>query len=232
MKAPVSTCVTIDAGKAGSVSALLNMPSDASACYVFAHGAGAGMSHKLMEAAAAGLAERGISTLRYQFAYMEKGGKRPDPPALAHAVIRAAVAYAVEHLPGLPLIAGGKSFGGRMTSQAQAAEPLPGVRGLVFFGFPLHAAGKPSADRGEHLKQIDIPMLFLQGEKDKLAELSLLKPVVKSLAKRATLCMLPDADHSFHVPARSGRNDADILATALDAFAAWCKPISASRTRA
>jgi predicted alpha/beta-hydrolase family hydrolase len=232
MQTSVSKRAIIDAGKAGRVSALLNAPGNASACYVFAHGAGAGMSHKFMEAAATGLAERGIATLRYQFAYMEKGGKRPDPPALAHAVVRAAVAYAVQHLPGLSLIAGGKSFGGRMTSQAQAVEPLPSVRGLAFFGFPLHAAGKPSGDRGEHLKQIDIPMLFLQGDKDKLAELSLLKPVVKSLGKRATLCLLPDADHSFHVPARSGRNDADTLATALDAFASWCKPISSSRTRA
>lgn len=232
MKAPVSKRATIKVEKIGSVSALLNAPGDASAGFVFAHGAGAGMTHRFMEAVAVGLAERGVASLRYQFAYMEKGGKRPDPPALAHAVVRAAVAYAAEHLPGLPLIAGGKSFGGRMTSQAQAAEPLPGVQGLAFFGFPLHAAGKPSADRGEHLKQIDVPMLFLQGEQDKLAELSLLKPLVRSLGKRATLCLLPDADHSFHVPARSGRNDADILATALDAFAGWCKPISASRTRA
>jgi predicted alpha/beta-hydrolase family hydrolase len=223
---------TIKVEKIGSVSALLNVPSDASACYVFAHGAGAGMTHSFMEAAAAGLADRGIASLRYQFAYMEKGSKRPDPPAVAHAVVRAAVAYVAEHLPDLPLIAGGKSFGGRMTSQAQAVEPLPGVRGLVFFGFPLHASGKPSSDRGDHLKKIDIPMLFLQGEKDKLAELSLLEPVVKGLGKRATLCVLPAADHSFHVPARSGHTDAEILATALDAFAKWVGPLSASRTRA
>jgi len=223
---------TIKVEKIGSVSALLNVPGDAGACYVFAHGAGAGMTHSFMDAAAAGLADRGIATLRYQFAYMEKGSKRPDPPAVAHAVVRAAVAYAAEHLPDLPLIAGGKSFGGRMTSQAQAAEPLPGVRGLAFFGFPLHASGKPSSDRGDHLKKIDIPMLFLQGEKDKLAELSLLEPLVKGLGKRATLCVLPFADHSFHVPARSGHTDPEILATALDAFAKWAGSLSASRTRA
>jgi predicted alpha/beta-hydrolase family hydrolase len=223
MKTAAPKRATIKVEKVGSVSALLNVPGDASACYVFAHGAGAGMSHSFMEAAAAGLAERGIASLRYQFAYMEKGAKRPDPPAVAHAVVRAAVAYAAEHLPDLPLLAGGKSFGGRMTSQAQAASPLPDVRGLAFFGFPLHASGKPSADRGEHLKQVELPMLFLQGERDKLAELSLLQPLVKSLGKRATLCVLPAADHSFHVPARSGHTDAEILATALDAFATWCR---------
>src|SRR4051794_14075342 len=223
MKAAGPKRATIKVEKIGSVSALLNVPSDASACYVFAHGAGAGMSHSFMEAAAAGLAERGIASLRYQFAYMEKGAKRPDPPAVAHAVVRAAVAYAAEHLPDLPLLAGGKSFGGRMTSQAQAASPLPDVRGLAFFGFPLYASGRPSADRGEHLKQVELPMLFLQGEKDKLAELLLLQPLVKSLGKRATLCVLPAADHSFHVPARSGHTDAETLATALDAFATWCR---------
>jgi uncharacterized protein len=232
MQASVAKRATITVEKIGSISALLNVPSDASVCYVFAHGAGAGMSHKFMEAAAAGLADRGIATLRYQFAYMEKGAKRPDPPAVAHAVVRAAVAFAAERLPDLPLVAGGKSFGGRMTSQAQAATPLPRVCGLAFFGFPLHPAGKPSADRADHLKKVDLPMLFLQGEKDKLAELQLLEPIAKGLGKRATLCLLPDADHSFHVPARSGRTDAEILATALDAFAKWASSISASRTRA
>jgi len=231
---------TIDAGKAGSVSALLTVPDDASACFVFAHGAGAGMSHSFMEAVAAGLAERDIATVRYQFAYMEKGSKRPDPPAVAHAVVRAAIAFAVGRFPHLPLIAGGKSFGGRMTSQAQAEEPLPGVRGLAFFGFPLHPSGKPAAERGEHLKQIKLPMLFLQGERDKLAELLLLKPLIRDLGERATLRVLPFADHSFHVPARSGRTDDETLAIALDAFATWCKttskttskPLSSSRTRA
>lgn len=232
MPTPAVKRATINVENFGSVSALLTVPSDASACFVFAHGAGAGMSHSFMEAAASGLADRGIASFRYQFAYMEKGAKRPDPPALAHAVVRAAVTYAAERLPALALIAGGKSFGGRMTSQAQAAARLPAVQGLAFFGFPLHPSGKPSTDRAEHLKQVDLPMLFLQGERDKLAELSLLKPLVRDLGKRATLCVLPLADHSFHVPKRSGHADADILATALDAFATWCRPISSSRTRA
>jgi predicted alpha/beta-hydrolase family hydrolase len=208
-------------GSAGSVSALLLRPAKAQACYVFAHGAGAGMRHASMEAIAAGLADRGIATLRYQFPYMEKGSKRPDPPPIAHAAVRAAVAAAAEQCSGLPLIAGGKSFGGRMTSQAQAKAPLEGVKGLAFFGFPLHPAGKPSAERATHLSDVKIPMLFLQGTRDALAEVSLLKPVVKGLAKRATLHLTEAADHSFHVPKSSGRNDRDVLTEILDAFAAW-----------
>src|SRR6185503_5055748 len=172
-------------------------------------------------AVAAELAERGIATLRYQFPYMEQGSKRPDPPALAHATVRAAVATAAELASGLPLIAGGKSFGGRMTSQAQAAAPLEGVRGLAFLGFPLHPAGKPSAERAKHLAQVKVPMLFLQGTRDALADLDQLKPVVASLGKRATLRLFDDADHSFHVPARSGRTDAEVMNAMLDAFAAW-----------
>jgi hypothetical protein len=213
--------LTIEAGSAGSVSALLTRPVRATACFVFAHGAGAGMSHPFMETVAAGLAERGIATLRYQFPYMEKGSKRPDPPAVAQVAVRAAVAEAARRCPGLPLIAGGKSFGGRMTSQAQAASPLDGVRGLAFFGFPLHPAGKPSDDRAKHLADIRIPMLFLQGTRDSLAELSLLEPVVKSLKRRAMLHLVQDADHSFHVPARSGRNDKEVMNEILDAFADW-----------
>jgi hypothetical protein len=213
--------LTIEAGSAGSVSALLTRPVRATACFVFAHGAGAGMSHPFMERAASGLAERGIATLRYQFPYMEKGSKRPDPPAVAQVAVRAAVAEAARRCPGLPLIAGGKSFGGRMTSQAQAASPLDGVRGLAFFGFPLHPAGKPSDDRAKHLADIRIPMLFLQGTRDSLAELSLLEPVVKSLKRRAMLHLVQDADHSFHVPARSGRNDKEVMNEILDAFADW-----------
>jgi hypothetical protein len=213
--------LTIEAGSAGSVSALLTRPVRATACFVFAHGAGAGMSHPFMERVAAGLAERGIATLRYQFPYMEKGSKRPDPPAVAQVAVRAAVAEAARCCPGLPLIAGGKSFGGRMTSQAQAASPLDGVRGLAFFGFPLHPAGKPSDDRAKHLADIRIPMLFLQGTRDSLAELSLLEPVVKSLKRRAMLHLVQDADHSFHVPARSGRNDKEVMNEILDAFADW-----------
>jgi predicted alpha/beta-hydrolase family hydrolase len=208
-------------GSAGSVAALLLHPPKPRACYVFAHGAGAGMRHASMEAIAAGLAERGIATLRYQFPYMEKGGKRPDPPAIAHAAVRAAVAEAAKVCAGLPLFAGGKSFGGRMTSQAQAAAPLAGVAGLAFFAFPLHPAGKPSNERAKHLADVKIPMLFLQGTRDALAELSLLKPVVKGLGSRATLHLAEGADHSFHVLKSSGRNDREVLAEILDAFAEW-----------
>jgi uncharacterized protein len=208
-------------GSQGNVSALLMRPQDARACYVLAHGAGAGMRHASMEAIAAGLAERGIATLRYQFPYMEKGSKRPDPPALAQATVRAAVAEAAKACAGLPLIAGGKSFGGRMTSQAQAKAPLDGVKGLAFFGFPLHPAGKPSADRADHLGDVKIPMLFLQGTRDALADLSLLKPVVKGLGNKATLHLAEGADHSFHVLKSSGRNDREVLVEILDAFASW-----------
>jgi predicted alpha/beta-hydrolase family hydrolase len=211
----------IAVGNAGSVSALLIRPADARACFVFAHGAGAGMTHSAMEAAAHGLAERGVATLRYQFPYMEKRSKRPDPPAVAHAAVRAAVAEAGRCCAGLRLIAGGRSFGGRMTSQAQAAAPLAGVDGLAFFGFPLHPAGKPSDDRAKHLADIRIPMLFMQGTNDKLAELTLLEPVIKRLGRTASLHLVGDADHSFHVPARSGRNDREVLNEILDAFAGW-----------
>jgi uncharacterized protein len=213
--------LVIEVGQATSVSALLIQPKDARACLVFAHGAGAGMTHSFMEQAAAGLAGRGIATLRYQFPYMEKASKRPDSPVIAHAAVRAAVAEAARHCPGLPLIAGGKSFGGRMTSQAQAKAPLAGVRGLAFFGFPLHAAGKPSIDRADHLTDVHVPMLFLQGTNDKLAELQLLKPVVEKLKPLATLHVIEAADHSFHVPARSGRNDREVMSEILDALAAW-----------
>jgi predicted alpha/beta-hydrolase family hydrolase len=199
-------------GKADHVSALLIKPTQARTCYVFAHGAGAGMAHASMQTIAEGLAERGIATLRYQFPYMEKDSKRPDSPVVAHAAVRAAVAEAARNCTGLPLIAGGKSFGGRMTSQAQALDALPGVRGLAFFAFPLHPAGKPSSDRAKHLADVAIPMLFLQGTRDALAELSLLEPVVKGLGKLATLHLVNEADHSFHVLARSGRNDREVMA--------------------
>jgi predicted alpha/beta-hydrolase family hydrolase len=204
-----------------TVSALLIRPQQARACYVFAHGAGAGMAHSSMETIAAGLGERGIATLRYQFPYMEKGSKRPDAPAVAHAAVHAAVAEAGRGCASLPLIAGGKSFGGRMTSQAQALTPLVGVRALAFLGFPLHPAGKPSSDRAKHLAEIKIPMLFMQGTRDALAERSLLEPVVKSLGTRATLHWSDGADHSFHVLKSSGRNDRDVMGEVLDAFAAW-----------
>jgi uncharacterized protein len=219
--------IAIETGKGGSVSAILMRPPRARACFVFAHGAGAGMTHPFMATVANGLGERGIATLRYQFGYMEKANRRPDPPAVAQATVRAAVAEAGRRCSGLPLIAGGKSFGGRMTSQAQAAAPLDGVHGLAFFGFPLHPAGKPSSDRAKHLGDIKIPMLFLQGSRDSLAELSLLEPVVKGLKRKATLHVVKDADHSFHVPARSGRKDSEVMDEILDAFADWADRIEA-----
>jgi len=218
----------IEAGSS-TVSALLLRPDHARACFVFAHGAGAGMTHAFMQEAATGLAARGLATLRYQFPYMEKASKRPDPPAVAHATVRAAVAEALKVCSGLPLIAGGKSFGARMTSQAQAKMPLAGVRGLGFFGFPLHAAGKPSQERADHLADVHVPMLFLQGTRDKLAELNLLEPVVDRLGESAMLHLVEGADHSFHVPARSGRNDREVMAEILDAFAAWSSALDAGR---
>ena len=213
--------VTITVDDTQQVSGLLQRPGDARACYVFAHGAGAGMAHRFMAAAADGLEERGIATLRYQFPYMERGSKRPDAPKVAQATVRAAVTQASNLLPGLALFAGGKSFGGRMTSQAQAASPLPGVRGLVFLGFPLHPAGKPSDERGKHLFEVRAPMLFLQGTRDELANLRLLKPLVDQLGARATLDLFEEADHSFHVPARTGRKDPEVLAQVLDTLAGW-----------
>ena len=213
------------------VSALLQSLPHPRACYVLAHGAGAGMTHPFMAAVAAGLAERGIATLRYQFPYMEAGKTRPDPPALAHATVRAAVAAAARALPGLPLIAGGKSFGGRMTSQAQAAAPLPGVRGLAFLGFPLHPAGRPSRERARHLGAIDIPTLFLQGTRDALASLDELEPLVEALGRRATLRLYQDADHSFHVPRRSGRTDEQVRGEMLDALVAWINGVISASAR-
>lgn len=213
--------ITITGDHDIEVSGLLQTPPQPRACYVLAHGAGAGMKHRFLGAVAAELSRRGIATLRYQFPYMERGAKRPDPPHLAHAAVRAAVAAASDALPGVALIAGGKSFGGRMTSQAQAKAPLPGVCGLAFLGFPLHPAGKPSQDRAAHLFDVQIPMLFLQGTRDTLAQLDQLEPVCNALGAGATLQLFADADHSFHVPARSGRSDAQVLGEALDALAAW-----------
>lgn len=223
-----ATPVTIDVAGEGQVSGLPLKPKGASAMYVFAHGAGAGMAHASMAAIAKGLAERGIATLRYQFLYMERKSKRPDPPKLAQAAVRAAVAEAQRLAPELPLFAGGKSFGGRMTSGAQAAAPLDGVRGLIFLGFPLHPAGKPARERADHLGNVHIPMFFLQGTRDALAELDLLKPVIKDLGKRATLKLYDPADHSFHVPAKSGRKDAEVLTEILDDFAKWVDEVIAS----
>ena len=214
-----ATAVTIAVDENGRVSGLLNRPRDARACLVLAHGAGAGMTHRFMADTATGLAERGIACLRYQFLYMEQGGRRPDPPKLAQATVRAAVGEAARL--ELPLFAGGKSFGGRMTSQAQSGAPLTGVQGLVFLGFPLHPAGKPSRERGAHLFDVQIPMLFLQGSRDALAALDQLKPVVAELGSRASLKLFADADHSFHVPARTGRTDAQVHGEMLDTLATW-----------
>jgi uncharacterized protein len=213
--------VTITVDGTRRVSGLLLAPADARACYVLAHGAGAGMAHPFMAAVAAELATRRIATLRYQFPYMEARAKRPDPPRLAQAIVRAAVAEATRRLPALALIAGGKSFGGRMTSQAQAETPLPGVRGLAFLGFPLHPSGRPSDQRGAHLFDVTVPMLFLQGTRDALADLTLLRPLIEKLGPRASLRLFEDADHSFHVPARTRRKDAEVRAEMLDALAAW-----------
>jgi predicted alpha/beta-hydrolase family hydrolase len=216
----------LDLGSAASVSALLLRPDGARACFVLAHGAGAGMNHPSMETVATGLAGRGIATLRYQFPYMENGSKRPDAPAVAHASVRAAVKQAARLCAGLPLIAGGRSFGGRMTSQAQALAPLTGVRGLAFLSFPLHPAGKPSVTRAVHLSDVKIPMLFLQGTRDDLAELALLEPVVKGLGAMASLHLVQEADHSFHVLKRSGRNDREVMGEVLDTFTAWVGELS------
>jgi len=218
--------VTIAIGNAQSVSGLLQIPAGARALYVLAHGAGAGMAHPFMAAVAQGLAERGVATLRYQFPYMERGAKRPDPPKVAQAAVRAAVAEASRRAPELPLFAGGKSFGGRMSSQAQAAEPLPGVRGVAFLGFPLHAPGKPSGERAAHLFDLRVPMLFLQGSRDDFADIALLRPLVERLGARALLKVFADADHSFHVPARSGRKDAEVREEVLDALAAWIAAVA------
>lgn len=213
--------ISITAGDAVRVSGLLQNPGQARACYVLAHGAGAGMNHPFMSAVATELARHGFASLRFQFPYMERGAKRPDPPQLAQAAVRSAVAAALTLFPEHPIIAGGKSFGGRMASQAQAKAPLQGVRGLAFLGFPLHPAGRPSQDRAAHLFDVQIPMLFLQGTRDTLASLDQIEPLCKELGGRATLKLFADADHSFHVPARTGRKDAQVLGDMISAFAAW-----------
>lgn len=221
MRSLQTTSLTLAVPHVGHVSALLMTPANATACYVFAHGAGAGMTHAFMAALADELAQRGIATLRYQFPFMEQGSKQPDSPAVAQATVRVAVAEAHRRLPGLPLFAGGKSFGGRMTSQAEAASPLEAVKGLVFVGFPLHPAGKPGVERAAHLAQVQRPMIFLQGTRDALAELSLLQSALALLADRTTLCLFNDADHAFHVRAHSGTTDAATLTALADAMAEW-----------
>ncbi|SCK46482.1 hypothetical protein VAR608DRAFT_4563 [Variovorax sp. HW608] len=219
--------LTIQVGDDSTVSGLLQRPDDPVACYVFAHGAGAGMEHAFMTAVADGLAERRIATLRYQFPYMERGSKRPDTPPVAHAAVRAAVACAAREFGSLMLLAGGKSFGARMSSQAQATLPLPQVAGLVFLGFPLHPAGTPSTSRADHLSKVRIPMLFVQGTQDKLAELDKLRPVVAALGASATLMTIEHADHAFHVPKRSGRDDEAVLKEVLDGVAQWAEVLRA-----
>lgn len=226
MPRPKAVKITVGAGQ---VSGLLMAPSDARACYVLAHGAGAGMTHPFMTAVADELCDRGIATLRYQFPYMEQGSKRPDPPKVAHAAVRAAVAKARDLCPGLPLIAGGKSFGGRMTSQAEATAPL-GVAGLAFLGFPLHAAGQPSDERAAHLSDVHVPMLFVQGTRDALADFALMTALIKKLGRRANLNKIDDADHSFHVPARSDRKAPQVRAEFLDALAQWVAAILARKS--
>jgi uncharacterized protein len=212
--------VTIRVDDERSVSGLLVAPKGIRALYVLAHGAGAGMAHPFLDKMASLLAERGIGTLRYQFPYMEAGSRHPDAPKLAEATVRAAVGEAARLVPGVSLFAGGKSFGGRMTSGAEAHEPL-GVKGLAFLGFPLHPPGAPATTRGDHLRDVKVPMLFLQGTKDEFAGLDLLKPLVKTLGKRATLHLIEGGNHSFRVPAKTGRKEADVMAELADTLAGW-----------
>jgi uncharacterized protein len=222
--AAVASSVAVGAA-AGSVSTLLLRPPGARWLLLLGHGAGAGMRHRFMEDMSRALAEVGIATFRYQFPYMEARSRRPDPRATLLATVRAAHAAARVAAPDLPLFAGGKSMGGRMASQAAAEAPLDGVRGLVFLGFPLHAAGRPSDERGAHLAALDLPMLFLQGERDRLADLTLLRPLCESLGARATLEVVPTADHGFHVLKRSGRSDAEVIAGLAESVAAWATPL-------
>ncbi len=221
MRSAAPQLVEILVNDATRVSGMLQLPQRPKACFVVAHGAGTGMLHPFMVTLAGDLAALRIATLRYQFPYMERHGKRPDPPALCHATVRAAVVAAHTLVPSIPLVAGGKSFGGRMTSQAQALNPLAKVRGLIFLGFPLHPPRRPSDSRAEHLSRVHIPMLFLQGTRDALADLAQLNPLAERLGPRATLALLPNADHSFHVPARAGRSDRQIMEEILSAIATW-----------
>jgi predicted alpha/beta-hydrolase family hydrolase len=211
--------IALESGAA--VSAILRRPDGARACFVMAHGTGAGMNHPFMATLSEALAQRGVATLRYQFPYMEQGSKRPDAPAVAQAAVRAAVNAAARELPGLPLFAGGKSFGGRMTSQAQAKAPLEAVQGLIFVGFPLHASGKPSRERAQHLAAVKIPMLFLQGTRDALADLDLMRACTGELGALAHLHVVQGADHTFHVLVRSGRTDAQVIDELAGSISAW-----------
>jgi predicted alpha/beta-hydrolase family hydrolase len=223
VKSPETQHLTLTVGNGRRVSGLYIMPPSARACFVLAHGAGAGMNHPFLETVSPELAAVGIGTLRYQFPYMEAGSRRPDPPALCHATVRAAADEAARRAPGLQLIAGGRSFGGRMTSQTQSQSPLPGVVGLVFLGFPLHPAKKPSGQRAEHLSAVKIPMLFLQGSRDELADMELLQALVDRLGPLATLHVVKNANHSFEVPARSGTTRAQVIAELVGATRNWLK---------
>jgi len=217
-----TTALSIEVGeRVGHVSGLLMRPPDACCLYVLAHGAGAGMRHRFMEAVAAGLSERGVATLRYQFPYTEVGGRRPDPPAVLQTTVRSAVAAARNAAPGLPLLAGGKSLGGRMTSSAAARGELAGVRGLVFLGFPLHAPNRPGIERAEHLDAVQLPMLLLQGTRDALADLALMRTVCGRLGERATLHVVEGGDHSFAVLKRSGRTQEEVMAELADTIVSW-----------
>ena len=211
----------------GPVSALLLLPPDSWLLYVLAHGAGAGMRHRFLESISVALAQRGIGTLRYQFPYMEAGRRRPDPPLVAQAAVRSAAEKATKVAPGLPLIAGGKSFGGRMTSAAAAASVLPGVRGLVFLGFPLHPPGQPGTSRADHLDRVDVPMLFLQGTRDEFARVDLITDVCEGLEPNATLHLVDEGDHSFGVPKRSGLAPTDVLAELSDSIEEWSRALVA-----
>jgi uncharacterized protein len=225
MPASVELPIAVGDGT-GDVSGLLARPANARALYVLAHGAGAGMRHPFLERVAERLGDQAIATLRYQFPYMERRARRPDPPAVAERTVRAAVLEAARAAPGLPLVAGGKSFGGRMTSAAQANEPLPGVRGLVFLGFPLHPPGRPGTARAEHLFRIEVPMLFVQGTRDEFAALDLLRPVIERLGERATLALVDGGDHSFHVLKRTGRSEAAVMDELVGTIAAWVSGVT------
>jgi predicted alpha/beta-hydrolase family hydrolase len=226
MSASDTLDLTIEVGeRIGTVSGILQRPDNAWALYVLAHGAGAGMRHRFLQEAADVLATQGIATLRYQFPYLEAGGKRPDPPPVLEATVRAAVARGAALAPGLPLVAGGKSMGGRMTSNAAARGPLEGVAGLVFLGFPLHPAGQPAVTRAEHLDRVEIPMLFLQGTRDTLADLPLIGSVATRLGSRATLHVVEGADHSFAVLKRSGRTAGEVFQELAATIAGWCRTV-------
>ena len=220
MKASV-TPLRIPLSSGTSISGVLSQPEAPRACFVFAHGAGAGMNHPFMADLSAALAARGIATLRFQFPFMEQGSKRPDSPAVAQQAVRAAVDEACARLPGVALFAGGKSFGGRMTSGAQADAPLAQVRGIIFVGFPLHPAGKPATERAAHLQQVGVPMLFLQGTRDALADLALIRQTTEAIGPLATLHVVEGADHAFHVLVRSGRNDKDVIEELAETVSRW-----------